>query len=167
MRPYVDVHRVLVLEPLRADAAVVKTPLLPHPIACRRRVLDGRLLGVGVRPLVLLRGGFRARHHRSCGDRDGRAQTAQHPYLFGGNTVDVLDGGVDLAELVYGLRHFVGYSLELFEVFGVGVVELGQEDVVHVMGARWVLGVGLSGRVLFEYDCSVGVDAWKENKYIS
>lgn len=140
VRAYVHVHRVLVLEALRAYAAVVQRSLLPDAVARRRGVLDRRLrLGAAVRPLVLLGRRLGARHHRR-GDLYGGAEVVQYADLIGANTVHGIVGGrVDLAVLVHGLGHLVRDALQLLEVLGERVVELGEQEVVHVVRTRRVV----------------------------
>lgn len=169
MSTNMHIDRVLVLEALRADTTIVQTALLPHPVTRGRGALHRRLLGAAGRPLVLLRpggtGGFRARaraHHGSAGYRNRRvAQVVQHAHLLRVDAVHVVvaGGGVDLAELVHGLGHLVGDAFELLEVFGVRVVQLREQDVVHAVRAGRVVVVVVVVRLLLEDDGAVRVDS--------
>lgn len=159
VRPDVDVHRVLVLEALRADAAVVQRALLPDPVAGGGRALHGGLaLGAPAGPLVLLRRRLAAGHDGGRRYRNRGAQVVQQAYLLGGDAVNrVFHRSVYLTVLVHGFRHLVRYPLQLLEVFR----ETRKEDVVHAVVARWwrfTFGLSL-GYVFLEDHLPVGVNS--------
>lgn len=121
VRADVHVHRVLVLEALAADAAVVQGPLFPDaPAPCRGAAASAgrrRLLGVLLGP-----GRDDSGRRRRRGAQEGVAGAAV-------------------------LRHFRRDALQLLVVLRIGRgVQLGQQQVVDAAGAGAAVVVGRRGR---------------------